>query len=69
MLFGVQVDGNAGLDTFSIHDNTITGTTSYAIYVWGGGTGLSFQNNMHGESAMSNLLVPGAFSCCTYTRN
>jgi hypothetical protein len=47
----------------------ITGTTSYAIYVWVGGTGLSFQNNMHGESALSNLSVPGAFSCCTYTRN
>jgi hypothetical protein len=69
MTFGVQADGNAGLNNISIHDNAIAGTSSFALYVWGGGTTLSMQANTHAGIAMSNVSVPGAFASATYLQN
>jgi hypothetical protein len=79
MVFGVLADGDAGLDTISIHDNMIVGTSSFAIYVSGGGTALSIVGNRSsgavgqwhlGHSfalwgaALQDVALPGAFSCC-----
>jgi hypothetical protein len=61
LVYGVLMDGRVGLNQINVHDNTITGTSTAAIYVNGGGSNLAMNTNTHGGNGLPNVNIAGSF--------